>query len=70
MSYSLATPCTNFPSTIDKPEGQGDCIKKDTCADRHVIQAGINAIHCMGAPHQGGGTIRLDCCNKQVASKE
>lgn len=68
MSYSFVTPCNNYPSS--KPEGQGDCVKKDTCADRHVIQGAINAVHGMGKPHQGGGTITLDCCNKVVATPE
>jgi len=66
MSYSLKTPCTNYSSP--GPEGQGDCTKKDTCADRHVLEGARCAIHQMGKPHQGGGTIILDCVNKTVAA--
>ena len=70
MSYSLVTPCCNYPSL--EPEGQGDCIKKDTCTDRHVVYGAICAIHAMayGAGHLGAGTITLSCSNKLMAKAE
>lgn len=68
MSYSFMPPCNNYPSP--GPEGQSDCIKKDTCADRHLINGAICAIHQMGKPHQGGGSIVLNCSNKVVAEPE
>lgn len=68
MSYSLNTPCCNYPSP--NPEGQGDCIHKDKCTDRHVIQGAISGIHMMpfGTGHLGGGSITLTCANKVVAT--
>lgn len=68
MSYSQVTPCCNYPSP--DPEGQGDCTKKDTCADRHLLNVAVCAIHQMGAQHQGGGSIVLNCSNKVVAQPE
>ena len=67
MSYSLNTPCHNYPSS--SPEGQGDCVKKDTCTDRHVLYGAVCAIHQMpfGVGHLGAGSITLTCCNKVVA---
>ena len=67
MSYSLITPCCSYPS--GNPEGQGDCLKKNTCTDRHVLHGAICAIHTMpfGIGHQGAGTITLTCGNKEVA---
>ena len=67
MSYSLMTPCCNYPSST--PEGQGDCIKKDTGTDRHVLYGAISAIHAMpfGTGHLGAGNITLTCSNKVVA---
>ena len=68
MSYSFVTPSCNYPSP--GPEGQGDCTKKDTCADRHILNGAICAIHQMGAPHQGGGCVVLNCVNKVKAEAE
>jgi hypothetical protein len=70
MSYSLETPCCNYPSPI--PGGQGDCVKKDICTDRCVIQGAINAVHMMpvGVGHLGGGSIVINCSNKQLAQPE
>lgn len=68
MSYSLLTPCCNYPSP--GPDGQGDCTKKDTCADRHLISAAVSCIHSSGKVHQGGGSIVLNCSNKVVATPE
>lgn len=70
MSYSLNTPCNNYPSST--PEGQGDCIHKDKCTDRHVLQGAITAIHQMpfGVGHLGSGEITLECFNKKVEEKE
>jgi len=67
MSYSLVTPCCNYPSST--PGGQGDCTKKDTCTDRHVLYGAICAIHSMayGVGHLGAGEITLKCFNKTVA---
>lgn len=66
MSYSLVTPCSNYPA--QNPEGNGDCIKKGTCTDRHVLYGAIQAIHCMpfGVGHKGGGEIILKCFNKEI----
>ena len=70
MSYSLVTPCCNYPSAT--PEGQGDCIKKDTCTDRHVIYGAVCAIHAMpfGVGHLGAGTITLTCSNKLMEKSD
>jgi hypothetical protein len=70
MSYSLVTPCCNYPSST--PEGQGDCTKKDTCTDRHVLYGALVAIHAMayGTGHLGSGEITLECNNKTVAKAE
>lgn len=70
MSYSLYTPCCNYPSP--GPEGQGDCVKKDTCTDRNVLYGAICAIHQMpfGVGHLGCGSITLTCHNKVVAPCE
>jgi len=70
MSYSLMTPCCNYPSP--SPEGQGDCLKKDTCTDRHVIMGAIMGIHQMpfGVGHLGAGEITLTCFNKVTAVQE
>jgi hypothetical protein len=70
MSYSLVTPCCNYPSQT--PGGQGACLKKDICTDRHVISGAISAIHSMpfGVGHLGAGAITLSCGNKQVAAPE
>ena len=70
MSYSFLAPCCNYPSP--GPEGQGDCIHKDVCTDRHVIQGAISGIHYMpfGTGHLGGGSISLNCVNKKVAELE
>ena len=67
MSYSLETPCCNYPSAV--PGGQGDCVKKDICTDRAVLNGAISAIHQMpfGVGHLGGGSIVLNCSNKQLA---
>jgi len=65
MSYSLETPCCNFhPSTPPN-----DCLKKDTCTDRHILYGAVCAIHQMpfGVGHLGAGTITLTCNNKVVA---
>ena len=69
MSYSLETPCCNYPSRT--PEGQGDCEKKDTCTDRIVLTEAISKIHqhSFSEGHQGYGTIILDCKNKTVAKE-
>lgn len=63
MSYSLISPCNNFPST--NPNGQGDCIHKDTCVDKRTIEDAISSLYCVGVLHKGGGTITIDCCNKR-----
>ena len=68
MSYSLVTPCNNYPSP--KPEGQKDCLMKDTCLDKCKIEEAISSIHHMGEAHKGGGTITLDCFNKRTAPVE
>ena len=69
MSYSLVTPCTNFPCSPETPNGQGDCTKKDICTDRAVLNGAISAIHQMpfGVGHHGGGQIVLNCSNKTVS---
>lgn len=68
MSYSLITPCCNYPSST--PEGQGDCIKKDTCTDRHALQGAIYGIHCSGpTSHQGSGRVVLECNNKVTVAQ-
>jgi hypothetical protein len=70
MSYSLVTPCNNFPCTPATPEGQGDCVHKDSCLDKCKLEEAIYSIHCMGDCHKGGGTIILDCFNKKIAEPE
>jgi len=66
MSYSIVTPCCDYPSST--PEGQGDCLKKDICTDRHVLYGALCAIHAMpfGTGHLGAGAITLACSNKTV----
>lgn len=68
MSYSLVTPCCNYPSPA--PGGQGDCLKKDTCLDKCKLEEALSSIHCMGEAHKGCGTITLDCTNKMTAQPE
>ena len=72
MSYSLITPCCNYPAPADCPDGQGDCTKKDICTDRSVFYGAICAIHQMpfGVGHLGSGLITLTCNNKTVATTE
>jgi hypothetical protein len=55
MSYSLNTPCW-------------DCVKSDSCTDRHVLGGAIQGIHQMPGRntgkdfgHMGSGSINLTC---------
>ena len=61
MSYGFINPC------YKGAEGEKECPKFNECSDRQVIEGAIYAIHLTGAErsHKGGGTIRLECSNKQ-----
>lgn len=52
MSYSFNHPCDN-------------CLKRQRCTDRHVVQGAITAIHSMPfeVGHLGAGEINLECQN-------
>jgi hypothetical protein len=66
MSYGFVYPC------YKTHESDQQCPKVSECSDQHIIAGAITAIHTSGSGrgHKGGGTIRLECANKQYYLRE
>lgn len=64
MSYSLVTPCQNYPSST--PVVRVTALKKIHALTAMLFYGALCAIHQMayGVGHQGAGQIILECSNK------